>query len=81
MCAPPPDRDKQAIMRVMMTGRHVKITAALRRYIETRMKRLERDGVKLIFVNAALDRLQVMQRLDHGGVELIDPQPPSCRNG
>lgn len=177
-------------MRVMMTGRHVKITAALRRYIETRMKRLERYGVKLgdvqvgvekyrhtaevsptlngatiqgrsstnemyasidrllgkighqvrkrkeklvnhkpraaslrsaqartegehkstgihtvrvslptltvaealgrlgkdpssllIFVNGALGRLQVMQRLDHGGVELIDPQPASCRNG
>jgi len=45
------------------------------------MKQLERDGVKVVFVNPALDRLQVMQRLDHGGVELIDPQPASCRNG
>lgn len=68
-------------MRVIITGRHGKITAALRRYIETKMKRLERDGVKLIFVNAALDRLPVRQRLDHGGVELIEPQPASCRNG
>jgi ribosome-associated translation inhibitor RaiA len=68
-------------MRMMMTGRHVTITAALRRSIETRMKRLERDGVKLILVNAALDRLAVRQRLDHGGVELIEPQPASCRNG
>lgn len=81
MRARPTDRDEQAIMRVMMTGRHVKITDALRRYIEARMTRLERYGVKPIFVNAALDRLQVMQRLDHGGVELIEPQPASCRNG
>ena len=179
-------------MRVMITGRHVEITPALRRHIETRMKRLERYGVTLggvqvvvgvekyrhtaevilrlngatiqgrastnemyasidrllgkigrqvrkrkeklvnhkpragslrparprteaehkstgiqtvrvslptltvagalgrlgkapssllVFVNAALDRLQVMQRLDHGGVELIDPQPASGGNG
>ncbi len=34
-------------MRVMITGRHVAITPALRRYIETRMKRLERFGGKL----------------------------------
>jgi len=45
------------------------------------MKRLERYGVTLSVVNAALDRLQVRQRLDHGGVELIDPHPASCRNG
>ena len=185
-------RDKRAVTRVIITGRHVEITDALRRYIETRMKRLERYGVTLgdvqvvvgvekyrhtaeviltlngvaiqgrastnemyasidrlldkiscqvrkrkeklvnhkpraaslrsaqartegehkstgihtvrvspptltvaealgrlgkdpssllIFVNGALGRLQVMQRLDHGGVELIDPQPASCRTG
>lgn len=34
-------------MRVMITGRHVAVTPALRRYIETRMKRLERFGGKL----------------------------------
>lgn len=34
-------------MRVMITGRHVQITDALRGYIETRMKRLERYGAKL----------------------------------
>lgn len=34
-------------MRVMITGRHVAITPALRRYIETRMNRLERFGGKL----------------------------------
>ncbi len=179
-------RDKRAVTRVIITGRHVEITDALRRYIETRMKRLERYGVTLgkvqvvvgvekyrhtaeviltlngvaiqgrastnemyasidrlldkissqvrkrkekrinhksraverrsmrtqneaegkplgiktirvplhtltvaeaigrlgkqpsalvVFVNAAFDRLQVIRRLDHGGVELIDPQP------
>lgn len=179
-------------MRVMITGRHVKITPALRRYIESRMRRLERYGVELgsvqvvvgvekyrhtaemilrlngatiqgrastnemyasvdrllgkigrqvrkrkeklinhkprtgslrsapprteaehkstgiqtvrvslptltiagalgrlgkatssllIFVNEALDRVQVMQRLDHGGVELIDPRPGSGGDG
>ncbi len=34
-------------MRVIITGRHVKVTGALRRYIETRMKRLDRYGVAL----------------------------------
>ena len=49
--------------------------------IETSVKRPERYGIKVIFVNAALDRFQVMQRLNHGGVEFIDPQPAPCRNG
>lgn len=34
-------------MRIAITGRHVDITPALRRYIETRVKRLERYGVQL----------------------------------
>lgn len=34
-------------MQVRITGRHVDITAALRRYIESRMKRLERYEPKL----------------------------------
>ena len=34
-------------MRVIITGRHVKVTGALRRYIETRVKRLYRYGVTL----------------------------------
>jgi putative sigma-54 modulation protein len=34
-------------MRVIITGRHVEVTTALRRYIENRMKRLERYGLKL----------------------------------
>lgn len=34
-------------MRIGITGRHVDITPALRRYIETRVKRLERYGVQL----------------------------------
>jgi putative sigma-54 modulation protein len=34
-------------MRVIITGRHVEVTDALRRYIETRMRRLERYGARL----------------------------------
>lgn len=42
------DRIKEEpAMRIIITGRHVEITAALRRYIESRMKRLERYGMKL----------------------------------
>ncbi|MBX3237964.1 MAG: ribosome-associated translation inhibitor RaiA [Nitrospiraceae bacterium] len=34
-------------MRLMITGRHVAVTPALRRYIESRMERLDRYGVRL----------------------------------
>ena len=34
-------------MRLMITGRHVAITPALREYIELRMERLDRYGLKL----------------------------------
>ena len=34
-------------MRLMITGRHVAVTAALREYVETRMERLDRYGLKL----------------------------------
>jgi len=34
-------------MRLMITGRHVAVTPALRRYVETRMERLDRYGLKL----------------------------------
>ncbi len=34
-------------MRVFITGRHVKVTGALRRYIETRVRRLDRYGLTL----------------------------------
>lgn len=34
-------------MHVMITGRHIEITPALRRYVETRAKRLDRYGVKM----------------------------------
>ena len=34
-------------MRLMITGRHVAVTPALREYIETRMERLDRYGLKL----------------------------------
>jgi len=42
-------------MRVLITGRHMEMSAALRRYIETRMKRLERYGVKLGGAQVVLD--------------------------
>ncbi|MGH7233107.1 MAG: ribosome hibernation-promoting factor, HPF/YfiA family [Nitrospiraceae bacterium] len=41
-------------MRIIITGRHVEITAALRRHIESRMKRLERYGMKLGDVQVVL---------------------------
>ena len=41
-------------MRIIITGRHVDITAALKRYIETRMKRLERYGMKIGDVQVVL---------------------------
>ena len=34
-------------MRLMITGRHVAVTPALREYVETRMERLDRYGLKL----------------------------------
>jgi len=34
-------------MRLMITGRHVAVTPALRDYIETRMERLDRYGMRL----------------------------------
>jgi putative sigma-54 modulation protein len=34
-------------MRLMITGRHVAVTPALRHYIETKMRRLDRYGVRL----------------------------------
>jgi putative sigma-54 modulation protein len=42
-------------MQIIITGRHVDITAALRRYIESRMKRLERYGMKLGDVQVVLE--------------------------
>ncbi len=34
-------------MRIMITGRHVEITPGLRRRVQTRLKKLERYGVKM----------------------------------
>ena len=34
-------------MRLMITGRHVPVTPALREYVETRMERLDRYGLRL----------------------------------
>lgn len=49
------DRIKEEpAMRIIITGRHVEITAALRRYIESRMQRLERYGMKLGDVQVVL---------------------------
>src|SRR5437899_1092458 len=42
-------------MRVIITGRHVKVTGALRRYIETRVKRLDRYGVMLRDVQVVVE--------------------------
>lgn len=41
-------------MRVMITGRHVTVTPALRRHIESRVKRLERYSGKLDIVQVIL---------------------------
>ncbi|WP_447979921.1 ribosome hibernation-promoting factor, HPF/YfiA family [Candidatus Nitrospira bockiana] len=42
-------------MQVMITGRHIEVTSALRRYVETRLKRLERYGVKMGGVQVILN--------------------------
>ncbi len=42
-------------MRVLITGRHMEVSGALRRHIEDRMKRLERYGGKLGDVQVVLD--------------------------
>ncbi|MBI4402150.1 MAG: ribosome-associated translation inhibitor RaiA [Nitrospirae bacterium] len=41
-------------MRITITGRHVKVTPGLRRYIETRMTRLQRYGAKVGDVQVVL---------------------------
>ncbi|GMV51675.1 ribosome-associated translation inhibitor RaiA [Nitrospirales bacterium NOB] len=48
-------------MRLMITGRHVAITPALRQYVESRMERLERYGVKL----GTLQILLHVEKLHH----------------
>lgn len=40
-------REMRMGMRLMITGRHVAVTPALREYVETRMERLDRYGLKL----------------------------------
>lgn len=42
-------------MRLMITGRHVLITPALRQYIETKMRRLDRYGVRLTSLQVLLN--------------------------
>lgn len=41
-------------MRLMITGRHVLITPALRQYIETKMRRFDRYGVRLTTLQVLL---------------------------
>ena len=41
-------------MRIIITGRHIAVTAALKRYIETRLTRLERYGLKVGDVQVVL---------------------------
>ncbi len=54
-------------MRVKITGRHVVITEALRRYIETRMKRLDRYGLELGDVQVVL----VVEKYRHTAEALV----------
>ena len=42
-------------MRLMITGRHVLITPALRQYIETKMRRFERYGIRLTSLQVLLN--------------------------
>jgi len=42
-------------MRVLITGRHMEVSEALRRHIEARMNRLERYGMKLGDAQVVLD--------------------------
>ncbi|MCC2639980.1 MAG: Ribosomal protein S30Ae-family protein putative sigma-54 modulation protein [Nitrospira sp.] len=48
-------------MRLMITGRHVAVTPALRRYVERRMERLDRYGLKL----GTLQILLSVEKLHH----------------
>lgn len=41
-------------MRLMITGRHVVITSALRQYVEAKMRRLDRYGVRLTTLQVLL---------------------------
>jgi putative sigma-54 modulation protein len=48
-------------MRLMITGRHVAVTPALREYVEARMERLDRYGLKL----GTLQILLSLERFHH----------------
>lgn len=59
-------------MRVLMRGWHVTVTPALRPAVS----RLGQQGAKLlVFLSGSSNRVQVVRRLDGGGIEFIDPQP------
>jgi putative sigma-54 modulation protein len=53
-------------MRLMITGRHVLITPALRQYIETKMRRLDRYGVRL----TSLQVLLTVEKFHHAAEAL-----------
>lgn len=48
-------------MKLRMTGRHMEVTSALRRYLETRFDRLDRYGLKLGTVQVILS----VEKLQH----------------
>ena len=53
-------------MRLMITGRHVLVTPALRQYIETKMRRLDRYGVRL----TSLQVLLTVEKFHHAAEAL-----------
>jgi putative sigma-54 modulation protein len=55
-------------MRLMITGRHVLITPALRQYIETKMRRLDRYGVRLTSIQVLLSVEKVHHAAEALGV-------------
>ena len=50
--------------------------------VDEAVERLAGDPSSLvIFLNASLDRVQVLRRLESGAIELIDPRPAPARMG
>ena len=50
--------------------------------VEEAMERLsDEPSSQVIFMNAALDRVQIMRQLGGGDIELVDPRPSPPRSG
>lgn len=50
--------------------------------IDEAVDRLQQDrAVQIMFLNAAVDRVQIMRRLNEDEIEVIDPRPVSPRGG